>query len=343
MKNLKSQSTAPTAIDERVAAFATARFGPAAAVQRLTGDASDRSYFRLRTPSLSSLILMVHAEPFELESLPWFVHGRFLQQIGAAVPQVVASYPAEGILVIQDLGDQMLQTHLPECDASRRRFLYLQAVQIIAFLQSDGTHALTPDLPAWSTALDRERLLFELRFFAEHYIRGLLRSPLSDAQTETLDAWFLKLAVEVSGYRRVLCHRDYHSRNLMLKGDRLFMVDFQDMRMGPFTYDLASLVRDAYVDPLPAGLVDELLDFFREASRAPEPSGVFRVAYARTCLQRNIKAIGTFASQAMLRNNQVYLPYIPRTIEHVKASLRLDATDEAAAVLELFSGPLDYR
>jgi len=308
----------------------------------LTGDASDRSYYRLRTPTLSSLILMVHREPFELESLPWFVHGRFLLELGASVPQVVASYPGEGILVIQDLGDEMLQTHLETCDPARRRLLYLQAVQIIAFLQRDGTAALTPDLPAWSTALDNERLLFELRFFAEHYVRGLLGAPLPDAQLEALDAWFVSLAGEVSSYRRVFCHRDFHARNLMVRGDRLYMVDFQDARMGPFTYDLASLVRDSYVEPLPAALVDELVEFFREAARTPEPTGVFRVAFARTCLQRNIKALGTFASQAVLRGNKVYLPFIPRTLEHVRANLRLESSDEAAAVLEMFSTSLDY-
>lgn len=340
---MKSQ---PAGIDERVGAFVRTRFGATAAFERLTGDASDRSYFRLRLPGMSSLILMVHREPFDLEELPWFVHGRFLHELGAAVPQVVASYPDDGILVIQDLGDEMLQTHLTGCDTSRRRFLYLQAVQIIAFLQEEGTRSLTPDLPAHSTALDRERLLFELRFFADHYVHGLKGSPLSPQQTETLDGWFGALAGEVAGYRRVLCHRDFHSRNLMVKGDRLFMVDFQDARMGPYTYDLASLLRDSYVD-LPGGLVTELIEFYREAARAPGTAEEFEAEFARTCLQRNIKALGTFASQVMLRGNRVYLPYIPRTLGYVRDNLGLLAgsaeANGTAEVLEMFSGPLDYR
>ena len=336
----------PAGIDERVGAFVKSRFGATAAFERLTGDASDRSYFRLRLSGMSSLILMVHREPFILDELPWFVHGRFLHELGAAVPQVVASYPDDGILVIQDLGDEMLQTHLARCDPSRRRFLYLQAVQIVAFLQEEGTRGLTPDLPAYTTALDRERLLFELRFFADHYVHGLKGSPLSSEQTETLDAWFAALAGEVAGYRRVLCHRDFHSRNLMVKGDRLFMVDFQDARMGPYTYDLASLLRDSYVD-LPGGLVTELIEFYREAARAPETVETFEAEFARTCLQRNIKALGTFASQVMLRGNRVYLPYIPRTLEYVRNNLGLLAESSdgsgAAEVLEMFAGPLDYR
>ena len=327
-------------IHQRVAAFARSRFGAGAVVEELAGDASDRRFFRLRPPALSSLVLMVHAEPFELERLPFFLHGRFLHEIGVLVPQIVASYPSEGILVVQDLGDETLQIHLGRCDATRRRFLYTQAVHTIAFLQTEGTGALSPELPAARTALDAERLLFELRFFAEHHVGGLLGSPLEVDQAEALDAWFVWLAREVAGYRRVLCHRDYHSRNLMVKGDRLYMVDFQDARLGPYTYDLASLLRDSYV-AVPAGLAAEMVGFFREVSGAPESAEQFETAYRRTCLQRNIKAIGTFASQAVLRGNRNYLPSIAPTLESVRENLRREGTD--ADILGMFEGPLDPR
>ncbi len=324
---------------DRVAAFARARFGADARLERLAGDASDRTFFRLRAPSLSPLVLMVHAAPFELESLPFFLHARFLHEIGAAVPQIVASYPSEGILVVQDLGDESLQTHLERCDAQRRRFLYFQAVQLIAFLQQEGTRALTPDLPASRAALDRERLLFEMSFFREHYVQGLLGSPLTQDATLKLDAWLRALAEEVAGIRRVLCHRDFHSRNLMVKGERLYMVDFQDARMGPFTYDLASLARDSYVE-LPEDLVQEMVEFYRESARAPEETEEFHAAFDLTSLQRNIKAIGTFASQAVLRGNRGYLQYIAPTLGSVTRNLRRKGDEE---ILALFTGPLAWR
>jgi hypothetical protein len=330
----------PLPAPDAIGAFARSHFGPQAVAQPLVGDASDRRFYRLRAPGLSPLILMVHREPFELETLAWFQMGRFLHGLGAAVPQIVASYPSEGILVVQDLGDAMLQSHLKECSPERRRFLYLQAVQIIAFLQDEGTRSLTADLPATRVALDRERLLFELRFFAEHYIQGLLGAPLTSAQAAELDDWFVQLATEVGSYRRVLCHRDFHARNLMVKADRLYMVDFQDARMGPWTYDLASLARDAYV-ALPEDLVSEMLEFFREAAGAPESAEDFRSAFNRTCLQRHIKAIGTFASQVMLRGQRVYLPYIPRTLGMVRANLSREADAVPSAVVEMFAGPLD--
>lgn len=333
-------------LQERVAAFARAKFGERAKVEKLPGDASDRAFFRLRSHQFSSLILMVHREPFDLQSLPFFQHARFLHAIGASVPQIIASYPSEGILAVQDLGDEMLQTHLATCNAARRRFLYLQAVQMIAFLQEEGTRAVTPDLPAGTTALDGTRLLWEMRFFAEHFVSGLMLAPLSGPESAGLDAWFGRLVKEVAGQRRVLCHRDYHSRNLMVKGDRLFMVDFQDARMGPFTYDLASLVRDSYVE-LPDDLRGELLEFFREATHAPESAEEFQSAWNRAALQRNIKAIGTFASQAMVKGNRGYLRYIPPTLAKVREALASEPesfrSEGGVDILKLFAGPLHYR
>jgi len=322
----------------RVAVFVRERFGPRAEVDRLAGDASDRRFYRVKAPGLSSLVLMVHASPFELAALPLFLHGRFLLSIGASVPQIVASYPSQGILVVQDLGDETLQDHLGRCAPERRRFFYMQAVQTIALLQGEGTRSLSDDLPAARTALDRERLTYELRFFFEHYALGLLEARLTQAEAARLDSWLAALAAQVASQRRVLCHRDFHSRNLMVKGDRLFMVDYQDARLGPYTYDLVSLLRDSYVD-LPQDLTREMVEFFLETAEVNEPLGLFMERYARAGLQRNIKAIGTFASQAVTKGNRSYLQYIPRTLELIRSGLGQEEGD--AEILEFFNGPLD--
>jgi aminoglycoside/choline kinase family phosphotransferase len=324
----------------RLLAFARRRFGPGAECDPLAGDASDRSFYRIRLPNMSPLVAMVHPEPFRLEDLPYFAHGRFLKQIGADVPEIVGSYPGEGILLLQDLGDDTLMNHLLTATPSRRLFLYRQAVHILAHLQDEGTRAVTPDLPASRTALDRDRLLFELRFFSEHYVGGLLRSPLDAAAAARLDAWFETLAETVAGYDRVLCHRDYHARNLMVKGDRLYMVDFQDARMGPYTYDLASLLRDSYVRH-PEDLVEEMIDFFLEATGRAAGGGErpaeFMEEFERTCLQRNIKAVGTFAYQAVARGNRRYVSSIPPTLEMIRENLLRRGE---SAILDLFDGPL---
>jgi aminoglycoside/choline kinase family phosphotransferase len=330
-----------TATEGRIRSFARRRFGKEVRCVPLAGDASDRSFYRLGLPGLSPLVAMVHPEPFHLEDLPYFAVGRFLKEIGAPVPEIIGSYPGEGVLLLQDLGDETLMEALSCAPSERARFLYKQAVQIIVFLQTEGTRSLPPDLPCARAALDRERLLFELRFFAEHYIEGLLGSGLAGEQPAILDKWFEDLAERVSGYEQVLCHRDFHSRNLILRGSRLYMVDFQDARLGPYTYDLASLLHDSYVD-VPERVREEAIACFLESSARSgqgngSPSSFFREEFEWTCLQRNIKALGTFAFQAVVRGNRRYLADVSRTLELIRFNL---ARRGEAEILELFQGPL---
>jgi hypothetical protein len=119
-------------------------------------------------------------------------------------------------------------------------------------------------------------------------------------------------------------HRDYHSRNLMVQGDRLRILDFQDARLGPPQYDLASLLRDSYVQ-LPFEWEEELLDYYLQRTAKEEDFSQDRDRFVEifnaTCLQRNLKAIGTFASQKTLRGNDAYLEYIPATLAHIKRNL----------------------
>ena len=125
----------------------------------------------------------------------------------------------------------------------------------------------------------------------------------------------------------MLCHRDYHSRNLMLSDGSLYIIDFQDARMGPDTYDLVSLLRDSYVD-FTEPQVDELIAFFL-ALRSGRPSvsssdtslQEFHRRFDLMALQRNLKALGTFGFQTTSRQNPVYIQYIPRTLNSARANL----------------------
>ena len=130
---------------------------------------------------------------------------------------------------------------------------------------------------------------------------------------------------ELADEPRVLCHRDYHSRNLMLHDGGLFIIDFQDARMGPDTYDLVSLLRDSYVD-LDSRQVDELIAYFLAlkhgtAACRPAEAAEFRRRFDLMALQRNFKALGTFGYMTVARGNPVYIQYIPRTLNYVRANL----------------------
>jgi aminoglycoside/choline kinase family phosphotransferase len=125
-------------------------------------------------------------------------------------------------------------------------------------------------------------------------------------------------------------HRDYHSRNLMPHEGQLYIIDFQDARMGPDTYDMVSLLRDSYVD-LSEEVVDDLIAYFlalkgRKGTHA-DPTGAtayqgdVRRRFDLMALQRNLKALGTFGYQTAARQNPVYIQYMPRTLRYVRANL----------------------
>ena len=160
--------------------------------------------------------------------------------------------------------------------------------------------------------------------------RGLPRRRLRRARRATRCAPSSRELVEtLAAEPRVLCHRDYHSRNLMLHDERLYIIDFQDARMGPDTYDLVSLLRDSYVD-LPEQTVDELIAYFLalkgQTGRADE---AFRRRFDLMALQRNLKALGTFGYQTTARRNPVYIQYIPRTLRYVRDEPRQPARSSA--------------
>jgi N-acetylmuramate 1-kinase len=123
---------------------------------------------------------------------------------------------------------------------------------------------------------------------------------------------------------RVLTHRDYHSRNLMLCQGRLRVIDFQDARLGPCQYDLASLLYDSYV-VLPPDLREELLTYYLEGKTVRDGHALDRDAFAEVfdymCLQRHLKALGTFAFQAAVKHTRRYVAAIPPTLSYVRTNL----------------------
>ena len=142
---------------------------------------------------------------------------------------------------------------------------------------------------------------------------------LSEAERRAIAEEWKAIAEELASEPRVLCHRDYHSRNLMLHDGTLHVIDFQDARMGPDTYDLASLLRDSYVD-LTDRELDELIAYFLALKGEPDGSA-FRRRFDLMAVQRNMKALGTFGYQTIARRNPVYIQYMPRTLRYVRTNL----------------------
>jgi len=136
-----------------------------------------------------------------------------------------------------------------------------------------------------------------------------------------LRAFYADLATECDRLPRVYCHRDFQSRNLMVRrGGRLGLIDFQDARMGPYTYDAASLLRDSSLDLGPA-LVDRMID--RLGRLLDLPPEELRRDIDLMALQRNIKDLGTFGYMATQRGRPEYLEYVPRTLGFIRRTLAI--------------------
>ena len=187
-------------------------------------------------------------------------------------------------------------------------------------MQRRGEELASPEFLPYGIAFDVEKLSWELDFFTKHFLEAYRGVTLGPAERDALRAEFAVLVRELASEPRVLCHRDYHSRNLMLHESQLFIIDFQDARLGPDTYDLVSLLRDSYVD-LAEQTVEELIAYFLALKGTTGAEREFRNRFDVMALQRNLKALGTFGYQTTARRNPVYIQYIPRTLRYVRNNL----------------------
>src|ERR671912_300733 len=286
----------------------------------LTGDASDRRYFRILTPGSPSIVLSLHAGPFDYGTLPFVNVARLLAQMPVPIPEILGHAEDLGVLALEDLGDVTLQAHLGAATPAEHAALYRQSVALVATLQRRGAELESRDYLPYGIAFDVEKLTWEMDFFIKHFLEAYRGLVLSPSARDALRAEFAVLVETLAAEPRVLCHRDYHSRNLMLHNSKLFIIDFQDARMGPDTYDMVSLLRDSYVD-LPESTVDELIAYFLALKGTPEQADEFRRRFDLMALQRNLKALGTFGFQTTARRNPVYIQYIPRTLRYVRTNL----------------------
>jgi aminoglycoside/choline kinase family phosphotransferase len=291
-----------------------------ARVVPLTGDASDRRYFRILLPDSPTIVLALNSAPFDVTKLPFVNVATLMAKMPVPIPAVLGHADDLGVLALQDLGDVTLQAHLGAASPADHAALYRQAVALIATLQRRGAELASPEYLPYGISFDVDKLTWELDFFTKHFLEAYRGVTLADDQRAVLREEFAVIVRELAAEPPVLCHRDYHSRNLMLHEAQLYIIDFQDARMGPDTYDLVSLLRDSYVD-LPEQTVADLIAYFLALKGVSGPDADFRRRFDVMALQRNLKALGTFGYQTTARRNPVYIQYIPRTLRYVRNNL----------------------
>ncbi len=279
----------------------------------VAGDASFRRYYRL--PLAEQTLILMDAPPEKEPCEPFIRLARHWFEQGVAVPQVISASTELGAVLLQDFGDQQLMQGVLHLTAEQADPWYQQALKQLTEFQQQPVDTL--NLPAYTEAL----LAQELDLFDVWLIQDLL--GLDPAQTPACWPDFRAQLIDnaLSQPQRPV-HRDYHSRNLMLRGpdQPLGILDFQDAVIGPITYDAVSLIRDCYLS-WPESWQNHWREVFRQQVAADLPTADFNRWFDWMGMQRHLKAAGIFARLWLRDGKASYLQDIPRTLDHLCCAL----------------------
>lgn len=335
----------PLALPDRTLVAETVRSrlslgGTVKSLMPLAGDASNRRYFRmeLNGSSARSVILMQLAEPeafkqseeavsgaaHAITDLPFLNVQRHLAKAGISVPRLYHYDQLAGLLYLEDFGDLTLSDVCRDATPADLKARYIQAIDALVQMQVKATSPADLQCLAFHRSFDVPLLMWEFDHFLEYGIVARQGKPMCSDDYVVIREEFQKISKILAEQPRVFVHRDYHSRNLMADGARLGIIDFQDALMGPATYDLASLLRDAYI-ALDESLIDELVAHYLDRLEAQRQVWTNREAFRRlfdfTSLQRNLKAAGRFVYIDQVKGNPKFLADIPRTLGYVRRNL----------------------
>jgi hypothetical protein len=327
-----SDPTTELRVREAVARATGADAG-AEPVKRLAGHASARSYWRVGTWPRSHVVMVLppNAKPEEVTKGgapgedPFVDVQRYLDRLGVRVPRIHSfeqDDPRGGLMVLEDLGDEMLETRLLAGDDPDP--LYDHAVDVLARLRAAAEREPGGSL-AFSRAFDRDLYRWELDHFREWLLEAFQGATLTPGEREVVERWFDRIAEALAAEPRGFTHRDYQSRNIMiLPGGAQAVIDFQDALLGPRQYDLVALLRDSYVD-LGAARVDRLVRLYVERLAAHggpklevEP---FRATFDLLTVQRKLKDAGRFVFIDRVKKNPGFLVSIPASLKYVREAL----------------------
>lgn len=336
-----------------------AAFGANAALASLAplaGDASSRRYYRARLhgsdapPSVVVMELPAGSSlPLSSEELAVFKEGpkelpflnlhRFLSRIGVRVPRLYGHWEAEGIFLLEDLGDTALWDRVQGLSPSEVLAWYQKAIDELLVLQIRGTAQRDEACIAFQQRFDFRLYMWEFEHFLEY---GLIKRPDAHVDNPTLEQLrtaFKAIAERLDRQPTCLNHRDYHSWNLMICDDAVAVIDFQDALLAPAQYDLASLLNDRITDSvirpdLEASLLRYFLERRAEAEKRTIDGDEFQEIYLLSAIQRDLKVVGRFFYLDIVKGKPGYKKFIPATVRRLQRNLaRLPQTETIVPLL----------
>jgi aminoglycoside/choline kinase family phosphotransferase len=303
-------------------------------VLKLKGDASNRSYYRVGTLPDSYVVMVMPPDAVNVSEeatkgappaeLPFVNVHRYLEALQVRVPRILRYDAPAGMMVLEDLTDLTFEAALK---SGTREEWYRRAVRLLAQLRAKAEQHVAPDCLAFTRAFDEDLYDWELHHFREWGLEAWSGRKPTEGERGDLDRLFRGVAQQLAAAPRGFTHRDYQSRNLMVKDGELVVIDFQDALQGPRQYDLVALLRDSYVEldrRFVEAMVDEYLDAFSSFSAASGERiarGEFLAFFDLLTVQRKLKDAGRFEYIHRVKGNPGFLVSIPASLRYVREAL----------------------
>lgn len=307
-------------------------------IEPLAGDASNRSYFRLRNSdaSHSSILMQLNTIDRRIQSeeialsyehfheLPFVNIHRHLQRCHIPVPEIYIDDSASGYLLLQDLGNTLFLQRVEGADTPTQWDSYRSAIDELIKIQAHASHPPRGEkCYAFQNTFNEKLFLWEFHHFEEYLMQKGRQIEIEEKDKSILEEGFSQISQKLSRQPRCFVHRDYHSRNLIFHDNHLWILDFQDALLGPYTYDLASLLRDPY-HSIEEPQFHELVEYYLKkiSKKVVLDSDSFREVLYLSIFQRNLKAAGRFHYIDQVKHNPNYLQYVPRALAYARESLQ---------------------
>jgi aminoglycoside/choline kinase family phosphotransferase len=294
-----------------------------ATVRAASADASFRRYFRVDTANGSCIVM--DAPPDKENCEPFVRIARLMLDAGLYAPRILAWDEPQGFMLLDDIGSQTMMDVINRDDPQANHGLYMRAVDALLTLQQSSRPGV---LPAYDEAL----LQRELSLFPDWYLTQHRQLQIDSTQREMLDKTFQTIVERNLAAPSVYVHRDFMPRNLMMPHDpaeqRLGVLDFQDAVYGPVTYDIASLMRDAFLTWEEDVVLDVTIRYWERARKLGlmdfegwhNDFGAFYRAVEWMGLQRHLKVAGIFARLTLRDGKPKYLADAPRFINYIRST-----------------------
>jgi len=277
-----------------------------------SADASFRRYFRLAMEEQT--LIVMDAPPQHEDCIPFLEVADILSKASVHVPEILAKDLEQGFLLLSDLGDTTyLQALNAQSDVAH--VLYKDATEALIKIQLSQQ---AQSLPQYDEVL----LMNELNLFPDWYITKHLKKDLNAEQQQVISSAFEKIVQNILSQPKVFVHRDYHSRNLMVSSPCPGIIDFQDAVQGPITYDLVSLLKDAYICWDEENVLDWTIRYWEKARKAGLPVAadfpVFYRDFEWMGVQRHLKVLGIFARLYYRDGKDSYLADMPLVMDYLR-------------------------